>query len=149
MFLKRMASTEITMQNLYLGSIVSVYSRQLKLVEFGDVFTRNRFAKSKETTFALIKPDAYVHTGKIIDYIQKSGFLITRLKMGKFSAAATARFLQQNESQSAEASQLMQSDVSTGLELVSEDAVNRWKACAEELKKQFGTSAVRNAVHAS
>jgi hypothetical protein len=50
--------------------------------------------------------------------------------MGKFSAAATARFLQQNDSQSAEASQFMQSDVSTGLELVAEDAVNRWKACA-------------------
>jgi nucleoside-diphosphate kinase len=49
--------------------VVTVYSRQLKLVEYGDVFTRSVFAKAKESTFALIKPDAYVHTGKIIDII--------------------------------------------------------------------------------
>lgn len=70
-----------------------MYSRQLKLVEYGDVFTRSVFAKAKESTFALIKPDAYVHTGKIIDLILQAGFVISRLKMGKFTAATTARFL--------------------------------------------------------
>lgn len=72
---------------------MTIYSRQLKLVDYGDTFTRSVFAKAKESTFALIKPDAYVHTGKIIDYIYKNGFIISRLKMGKFTAATTARFL--------------------------------------------------------
>lgn len=130
-----MVCTDISVHNLYIGSIVTVYSRQLKLVEYGDAFTRSCFSKAKETTFAMIKPDAYVHTGKIIDHIQKSGFLISRLKMGKFSAAGTARFLQQNECQSAEASQLMQSDVCTGMELVADDACNKWQACAADLQK--------------
>jgi nucleoside-diphosphate kinase len=69
MFLKRMACNDISINVLYLGSIVTVYSRQLKLVEYGDAFTRSCFSKAKESTFAMIKPDAYVHTGKIIDHI--------------------------------------------------------------------------------
>ena len=39
-FLKRMAYAQISMDELYLGSIITVYSRQLKLVEYGDLFTR-------------------------------------------------------------------------------------------------------------
>merc|ERR1711990_1438031 len=54
------------------------------------------FAKGKESAFVLIKPDAYTSTGKIIDHLYRTGFMITNLKMGKFTAGATARFLQQN-----------------------------------------------------
>ena len=32
-------------------------------------------------TFALIKPDSYVHIGKIIDRIEREGFVIGNLKM--------------------------------------------------------------------
>ena len=35
----------------------------------------------KNRTFAMIKPDAYVHIGKIIDRIEKEGFVIGNLKM--------------------------------------------------------------------
>lgn len=149
MFLKRMACADVTMDKLFLGGIVTVFSRQLKLTDYGDAFTRGCFAKAKESTFAMIKPDSYVHTGKIIDHIYKSGLMLTRLKMGRFTAATTARFLQQNDCQSAEASQLLQSDVSTGMEVVGDDACAKMSVCAEALQKQFGANAVRNAVHAS
>jgi nucleoside-diphosphate kinase len=96
MFLKRMACPDVTPDRLFLGSIVHVFSRQLKLTDYGDVFTRSVFSKAKESTFALIKPDVYVHTGKIIDHIYKAGFQIARLKMGKFTPAACNKFLQQN-----------------------------------------------------
>jgi hypothetical protein len=43
-------------------------------VDYGDVFTRQHFAQGKSTTFAMIKPDVYTHTGKIIDSIYKAGF---------------------------------------------------------------------------
>ena len=67
MFLKRMACADVTMDKLFLGGVVTVYSRQLKLVDYGDVFTRGCFAKNKESSFMLIKPDAYTNAGKIID----------------------------------------------------------------------------------
>ena len=87
MFLKRMAYPDISLKDLYIGSIVTVYARQLKLVDYGDTFTRKEFAKGKETTFALIKPDVYMHTGKIIDSIYQSGFVISKLKMSRFGSS--------------------------------------------------------------
>lgn len=66
-FLKRMECAGLTLDKLYIGSTVTIFSRQLKLVDYADVYTRNQFADNTETGFALIKPDVYVHTGKIID----------------------------------------------------------------------------------
>ena len=76
-----------------MGSIVTVYARQLKITDYGDTFTRKHFAKGKETTFGMIKPDVYMHTGKIIDSVYRNGFIISKLKMGRFNQATAARFL--------------------------------------------------------
>lgn len=40
MFLKRMAYQDIDLKDLFVGSVVTVYSRQLQIVDYGDVFTR-------------------------------------------------------------------------------------------------------------
>jgi nucleoside-diphosphate kinase len=85
MFLKRSHATELNYSELYVGSTVTVYARQLKLVDYGDVFTRQHFAQGKSTTFGMIKPDVYTHTGKIIDSIYKSGFTIGAMKMSRFN----------------------------------------------------------------
>ena len=86
MFIKRMACPGLSINELFIGSIINVYSRQLKLVEYGDIFTRRKFEASSEKTFAMIKPDCYTSTGKIIDQIYKSGFKLSKLKMSKFSS---------------------------------------------------------------
>lgn len=138
MFLKRMACADVTMDKLFLGSIVSVYSRQLKLVDYGDAFTRTCFAKNKESSFMLIKPDAYTKTGKIINHLERQGFKLSNLKMGRFTPATTARFLQANNCASAEASEHMLSDVSTGIEVVAENASSNMQQCCDALQKQFG-----------
>ena len=70
-----------------MGSIVTVYARQLKITDYGDTATRKAFARGKETQFALIKPDVYMHTGKILDSIYKNGFIIAKMKMSKFTGA--------------------------------------------------------------
>jgi len=93
MFLKRMAYPDIKQDQLYVGSIVTVYARQLKITDYGDTFTRKQFARGKETQFAMIKPDVYMHTGKILDSIYKNGFIISKLKMSRFSPAAASKFL--------------------------------------------------------
>lgn len=85
MFIKRMACQGLSLKELFIGSIINIYSRQLKLVEYGDVFTRRKFEASSEKTFAMIKPDCYTSTGKIINEIYRNGFTISKLKMSKFS----------------------------------------------------------------
>ena len=93
MFLKRIGVEGVTIDKLFIGSILTVHARQLKVVDYGDTSTRAAFAKGKETTFAMIKPDVYMHTGKIIDSIYKSGFIISKLKMSRFNASTAGRFL--------------------------------------------------------
>ena len=85
MFLKRIAVDGVAQDKLFIGSILTVHARQLKIVDYGDTHTRTAFARGKETTFAMIKPDVYMHTGKIIDSIYKSGFIISKLKMSRFT----------------------------------------------------------------
>jgi len=46
--------------------------------------------------------------------------------MGKFTASTTARFLQANNIHSAELAQFLQTDVSTGMELLAENACAKW-----------------------
>jgi len=76
------------MKDLHVGSLITVQARQLKILDYGDVATRKRFEVDRQRTFAMIKPDAYVHIGKIIDAIYLNGFKISKLKMSKFTPAA-------------------------------------------------------------
>lgn len=59
MFMKRMGCPGVTHKELFLGSIITVHSRQLKLVDYGDLFTKKKFEAASERTFAMIKPDCY------------------------------------------------------------------------------------------
>jgi len=162
MFLKRMAGTQLNEKELFVGSTVTVYARQLKLVDYGDVFTRQHFARGKQTSFALIKPDVYTHTGKIIDSIYQNGMVIGALKMTRFNQQTAARFLALSSGASPDNVNFLQSDVVTGLTLVGDDAIAKWNAMAgpadsvqakmhapKTIRAAFGTDAVKNAVHAS
>ena len=57
--MKRMACGALVLDDLFIGSTVTVHSRQLKVIDYGDIFTRNRFEVRAERTFAIIKPDCY------------------------------------------------------------------------------------------
>jgi hypothetical protein len=54
---------------------------------YADDFTRKAFhsqesgGQNLQKTFVLIKPDAYIHTGKIIEMIEQSGFKISNIRM--------------------------------------------------------------------
>jgi nucleoside-diphosphate kinase len=83
--MKRMATENITTRELFLGSIITVRSRQLRLVDYADISTKNRFESLAGRTFAMVKPDCYTQTGKIIDAIYQNGFTISKLKMSRFN----------------------------------------------------------------
>jgi nucleoside-diphosphate kinase len=58
--MKRMKTDGISMRELFLGSIITVFSRQLRLVDYGDIFTKNKFESAAGRTFAMVKPDCYI-----------------------------------------------------------------------------------------
>ena len=43
-------------------------------------------------TFGMIKPDAYTNIGNILDAIEKSGFIISNLKMTKMTLQDASQF---------------------------------------------------------
>lgn len=164
MFIKRMACPGVTLRELFVGSIITIHSRQLKLTDYADVFTRKRFENKSERTFALIKPDCYTQTGKIIDALYENGFTISKLKMSKFQGANCDLFYEEHKGKPffSDLSAFMSSDVVTGIELVGDNAVTRMrelqgptdsaeakKSAPHSLRAQFGTDKTRNAVHAS
>jgi nucleoside-diphosphate kinase len=79
-FLRRCEYPGIRFENLYLGATVNVYSRELTVSDYGDEFTKTALQTKKEKTLALIKPDAYLKCGRIIDAIQSDGFRIAQLR---------------------------------------------------------------------
>ena len=85
MFLKRCEIPSITLKDLYIGSIITVFAGQIKLLEYGYVNIRSKLEITNGKTFAMVRPDAYNNIGKIVDAIEKSGFNITNLKMTKFT----------------------------------------------------------------
>ena len=160
-----MATENITSKDLFLGSIITVRSRQLRLVDYGDIFTKNKFESAASRTFAMVKPDCYTQTGQIIDAIYQNGFTISKLKMSKFTnPQQTDQFYDQHKGKPffSDLSAYMQSDVCTGMELVSEGAVSKFRdilgptnaqeakqVAPNSLRAAFGSDAMRNAIHGS
>ena len=118
----------------------------------------------KNRTLALIKPDAYNHIGKILDSIYKNGFTINRMKMLRMSVEIAQNFYAEHKGKPfyEDLVKMMSSDVIVALELVADDAVNKWrqligptnpeKARAEapkSIRALFGTNGNNNAVHGS
>jgi len=48
MFLKRCEYPAITLNDLYVGAILTVYARQIKISDYADVYTRKRFEAGRE-----------------------------------------------------------------------------------------------------
>ena len=152
------------MKNLHIGAVVTVTARQLKIIEYGDVATRKRFEVDRQRTFAMIKPDAYVHIGKIIDAVYQNGFKIAKLKMSKFTPATAEVFYGEHRDKPffPNLRQFITSDVVVGMELVAENAIDKWRTligptntlvakeqAPESLRAYFGTDGTKNAVHGS
>jgi nucleoside-diphosphate kinase len=72
--LKRIKNDAISPNDLFIGNYLDIYGRRYKLVEYADHQTKDLLFARKERSFALIKPDAYQHIGKIFDIIIANGF---------------------------------------------------------------------------
>ncbi len=164
MFLKRCEYPGVTIDELYLGAIITVYARQLKVVDYGDVFTRKQFECKRSRTLAIIKPDAYAHIGKIIDAIYKNEFTINKMKMLKWSPEQAQGFYAEHKGKPFFDSLVafMSGDVIVAMELVADRAVEKWReligptnsltarsSAPNSLRALFGTDGSKNAVHGS
>lgn len=91
-FLKRCNYPSITLNDLYIGVQISVYSRVLKIKDFGDEFTRRELAVKKGKSLALIKSLAFNSWGEIVAILQSKNYKIANMKMIQLTAQQAQQF---------------------------------------------------------
>merc|ERR1711865_228390 len=163
-FLKKCEYPSITLKDIYIGATISIYSRQLKVVEYSDEFTSNKLAPKQEKTLAIVKPDSYAHLGKIMDAIVASGLTIGECRMMKLTPDQVEEFYEglRGNQHFSKVVKFMASDAITCLSIVGDQSVSRWnELCGAEdpnvaqstspqsLRAVFGSDIIQNCVHAS
>ena len=164
LFLKRSKAEHVKLQDLYIGAIVNIHSRQLTIVDFGDEFTTKKLSSSKEKTFGLIKPDCVPKMGEIFDRIISEGFIICQLKMVQLSSKEAAEFYAEHQGKPffERLVDFVASGPSVAFELTGDNAISRWRElmgptdssvarqeAPHTIRAQFGTDVTRDAVHGS
>lgn len=72
----------MTEADLFVGSVLTIYTRQFKITDYADSFTRQALDKMFDRGFILLKPRAvYDNLGKIVQQIQYAGCKITNILM--------------------------------------------------------------------
>ena len=163
-FLKRCEYQGANLEDLYIGSTITVYSRQLTVADYADDFTRKSFEKAREKTFGMIKPDAYLNIGHILTQIYRDGFKLNKLKMSKFTGETGGQFYGEHQGKHffPNLMEFVTSDVCVGMELVKDNAIKEWRGllgptntqkakeeAPQSLRAQFGTDGTKNACHGS
>lgn len=163
-FLKKIQYPSVKLKDLFIGAEISIYGRKLKVTDYCDPNTKSIFEKTRQSTYAMIKPDAYLHIGKIIDRIYAENLTISKLKMIKFSTEDAQEFYKEHKDRDFYKGlvEFMSSDYIVGMELVGLDAIKAWrnllgptnseKARSEDpesIRALFGTDGRKNACHGS
>ena len=122
------------------------------------------FASKPETTFAFVKPDAYVNADAIVAVAEANGFTVLASQTVEMSAAVAAEFYKEHSGR--EFFQGLVDFVSSGpalaMVLMRPGAISAWRALLGptdaakakteaplSLRAQFGTNGQRNACHGS
>lgn len=163
-FLKRCVYPSVSVEHLYVGSIITIYSRQLNIVEYADEYTHQAMEKQRAKTLGLIKPDGMKNMGKIIHAIYRSGFLINKLKIVQLSPAEAQQFYSCHKGKPFydKLCSFMSSGPICAMELVAEDGIAKWRTllgptntadakaqAPNSLRAHFGTDGTMNACHGS
>mmetsp|Transcript_1653 Transcript_1653/g.3132 ORF Transcript_1653/g.3132 Transcript_1653/m.3132 type:complete len:371 (-) Transcript_1653:238-1350(-) len=115
-FLKKCRYESIGLKDLYIGSKISVYSRLLTVVSYGDEFTRRSLQKASAKALCVVKAPAYELAGKILDCLIQSGFILTNAKLCSLKLSQAMEFVgdknMQNEAKSMAVDQIFAFEVS-------------------------------------
>ncbi|XP_064615445.1 nucleoside diphosphate kinase homolog 7-like [Liolophura sinensis] len=162
MFLKRNKVDNLSMRDLYIGSIINICSRALHIVDYADDYTRRKFSSRKEKTFAMIKPECVNKVGQILDIITQKGFMVSKLKMCQLSRTEVFNFYEEHKGKPFldDLVNYISSGPVIAMELMGQNAVQTWRAlmgptdpsvarkeAPNSIRARFGTDKTQNACH--
>ncbi|XP_020486911.2 nucleoside diphosphate kinase 7 [Labrus bergylta] len=163
-FLRRTKYDDLHQEDLFVGSRVNVFSRQLNLIDYGDQYTANKLGSKKERTLALIKPDVLTKIGDVLESIYSSNLIVTKAKMTKLTWSQAADFYAEHQSKPFfnNLVQFLSSGPVVAMELMGDEAMSIWrrllgpadsavarKEAPLSVRAQFGTDGIKNVGHGS
>lgn len=90
MFLKKSSCPEtVSKEDFYIGSKILLYSRELDIVDYGDLKTRDRLSYQIQTSAIILPASGYSHWGKVLDEFFSTS-------QTKFTLTHTKTFLANN-----------------------------------------------------
>ncbi|KAL0482720.1 nucleoside-diphosphate kinase [Acrasis kona] len=155
---------KLSLKDLYIGALVNIHSRQLKIEGYADDFTANKLNSQAEITLAMIKPDGYYHIGDIIAEIYKAEFRINKMKMVHLTKQQAEEFYAVHYGKPFYNNlvDFMSSGRIVALELSKPDAIQAWRNLIgptnfevarrekpNSIRGKFASDGTRNAVHGS
>lgn len=164
LFLKRSKCDGVRLNDLHIGAVLNIHSRQLTIKDYADQFTSSRLKSQNEKSLAMVKPDAIDAIGFIIDTIYQNDFIICNMKMVSLSRREAEEFY--GEHVGKPFFEGLISFITSGpvlaMELKGSNAVTRWRSligptdslsarreAPSSLRARFGTDNTRNACHGS
>jgi len=164
MFLKKTRVDGLKLENLFVGSTVTIHSRQLHIVDFADEFTKKALGNSKEKTLVMVKPDAMAKMGEILDIAVSEGFTLCNAEIRRLSREDAAEFYAEHRGKEffERLLSLMTEGPVLAFEINGPDAVKRWREILgptdptdarrdhpRSVRAQYGANVTRNACHGS
>lgn len=139
-FLKRTIVEDVTLDDIYIGAILTIFSKIIKVRDYGNAETKRLMSNLKQRTFLMIKPEAKSFIGDIIQILEKHRLHIKKLKMLKLQPLQAVQFCSEKSTDD-NISQLMD-DITSGpvvvLEVLGENAI-------EEMRKVCGPDDIGDA----
>jgi nucleoside-diphosphate kinase len=85
-FLKRVALPQLSQRDLFIGANVTIFSRSLTIVDFGDEATRREYRSRSGTAIVAIGGDALGKAGEAMQAVLREDVLIINVRLCCFTA---------------------------------------------------------------
>ncbi|KAG6797823.1 nucleoside diphosphate kinase 7 [Apis mellifera caucasica] len=163
-FLKRSKCEGIQARDFYIGGIVTIFSRNIKITNYADCATQTKLQKKMQKTFAIVKPCVVDKLGEILKIIISSQLHIVNIKMIKLSYEQAMELYHDKKEETNIA--YMVNYIASGpivtLELIGDSAITRWQEvmgpedskeviakAPSSIRALYGKDDIHNAVHGS
>ncbi|XP_029156891.1 nucleoside diphosphate kinase 7-like isoform X3 [Nylanderia fulva] len=142
-FLKRTICEGIKVKDFYIGAVITIFSRCIKIMGYADNYTKIKLETQLQKFFILLKPDIINKMGEVIKDITNHDFQITNIKMMLLTAieVTDCNFIKDATDKMSMIKYLTSGPV-VGLELLGENGIMRWQELAdpENCKQAYSTT---------
>ncbi|XP_011872923.1 PREDICTED: nucleoside diphosphate kinase 7 isoform X1 [Vollenhovia emeryi] len=162
-FLRRTTCEGIKAKDFYVGTVITIFSRCIKITGYADACTKTKLETQLQKLFVLLKPDVTDKMGEILKAIINYDFHITNIKMIRLTPNdITECCLVKDVIDKTSVINYLTSGPVVALELLGQNGIMRWQelagpedseharsTAASSLRACYGKDEIHNAVYGS